>query len=70
MPTNKGEKGKWVRNTNYKGQWAKNTSETTPKKKLTANKLADIRKMCCQDLGKNSTGDCDTSFWPKGKSFP
>ena len=34
-----------------------------------ASKFTEVRKACCSNI-TDSTGDCDSAQWPKGKMFP
>lgn len=40
------------------------------KKREKGSNFQDMRKACCANEGDASSGDCDSSQWPKGPAFP
>jgi len=32
--------------------------------------FSQLRSVCCKNEALDSTGDCDSAAWPKGKAFP
>jgi hypothetical protein len=40
------------------------------KKKEKATNFQGMREACCANEGTDSSGDCDSSAWPKGPAFP
>lgn len=32
-------------------------------------KFLNVKEACCKNAHPDSTGDCDSAAWPKGKAF-
>jgi len=40
------------------------------KRREKTSNFNEMRQTCCANIGAASSGDCDSSNWPKGPAFP